>query len=118
MTEKLLTWTLNLNTQKKSEAKGHFPQPHLDGPGSTRPETNSAPESTLPRVNSAGSTRPGHSLLQIRIQYVYLIWYLEDRYYQSTLEIIRAVAGGDKCKVQYDIVSQICHLTAVRTYQH
>ena len=28
------------------------------GSGSTRPGTNSAPESTRPRVNSAGSTRP------------------------------------------------------------
>ena len=28
------------------------------GSGSTRPDTNSAPESTRPRVNSAGSTRP------------------------------------------------------------
>ena len=30
----------------------------MDGSGSTRPGTNSAPESTRPRVNSAGSTRP------------------------------------------------------------
>ena len=30
----------------------------FDGHGSTRPVTNSAPESTRPRVNSAGSTRP------------------------------------------------------------
>ena len=30
----------------------------LVGSGSTRPGTNSAPESTRPRVNSAGSTRP------------------------------------------------------------
>ena len=29
-----------------------------DGSGSTRPGTNSAPESTRPRVNSAGSTPP------------------------------------------------------------
>ena len=28
------------------------------GSGSTRPGTNLAPESTRPRVNSAGSTRP------------------------------------------------------------
>ena len=70
----------------------------INGPGSTRPETNSAPESTRPRVNSAGSTRPDHSLLQIWIQYVYLIWYLEDRYYQSTLEIIRTVAGGENVR--------------------
>ena len=31
---------------------------YLFGSGSTRPGTNSAPESTRPRVNSAGSTRP------------------------------------------------------------
>ena len=30
----------------------------LVGSGSTRPDTNSARESTRPRVNSAGSTRP------------------------------------------------------------
>ena len=29
-----------------------------DGSGSTRPDTNSASESTWPRINSAGSTRP------------------------------------------------------------
>ena len=29
-----------------------------EGSGSTRPGTNSAPVSTRPRVNSAGSTRP------------------------------------------------------------
>ena len=36
-------------------------QLHFDmekGSGSTRPGTNSAPESTRPRVKSAGSTRP------------------------------------------------------------
>ena len=32
--------------------------PHFMGSGSTRPDTNSARESTRPRVNSAGSTRP------------------------------------------------------------
>ena len=31
---------------------------HLSGSGSTRLGTNSAPESTRPRVNSVGSTRP------------------------------------------------------------
>ena len=31
---------------------------HANGSGSTRPGTNSAPESTRPWVNSAGSTRP------------------------------------------------------------
>ena len=30
----------------------------IDGSGSTRPDTTSARESTRPRVNSAGSTRP------------------------------------------------------------
>ena len=30
----------------------------MAGSGSTRPGTNTAPESTRPRVNSAGSTRP------------------------------------------------------------
>ena len=31
---------------------------YTDGSGSTRPDTSSARESTRPRVNSAGSTRP------------------------------------------------------------
>ena len=35
---------------------GWFRNPN--GSGSTRPDTNSARESTRPRVNSAGSTRP------------------------------------------------------------
>ena len=34
--------------------------PSKKGSGSTRPDTNSAPESTRPRVNSAGSTRPAY----------------------------------------------------------
>ena len=43
--------------QLPSEAyKGSF----FPGSGSTRPGTNSAPESTRPWVNSAGSTRPVH----------------------------------------------------------
>ena len=36
----------------------------VDGHGSTRPVTNSAPESSRPRVNSAGSTRPVSYIMQ------------------------------------------------------
>ena len=42
------------------EGKDHQP---ATGSGSTRPGTNSAPESTRPRVNSAGSTRPVYFLM-------------------------------------------------------
>ena len=42
------------------------------GHGSTRPVTNSAPESTRPRVNSAGSTRPvSHIMRNARGDYMF-----------------------------------------------
>ena len=37
---------------------GGVSKAYSKGSGSARPGTNSAPESTRPRVNSAGSTRP------------------------------------------------------------
>ena len=63
------------------------------GPGSTRPETNSA-SGQLGRVNSAWS----FFIANMDTICVPYIWYLEDRYYQSTLEIIRTVAGGDNVR--------------------
>ena len=46
----------------------------VSGSGSTRPDTNSARESTRPRVNSAGSTRPLIFPITGRVFYKYMMF--------------------------------------------